>query len=43
MPTRPSAAAASTLVGGRGNLKNASVTFFFFGMKLLWDDISNIS
>ena len=37
MPTRP-------LGGGRGNLKNASVTFsHFFGMKLLWDAISNIS
>ena len=30
--------------GGRANLRNASVTFFlFFGMKLLWDDINNIS
>ena len=44
MPTRPSssasslsaaAAAASTLRGGRANL--------FFGMRLLWDDINNIS
>ena len=46
MPTRPSAAAAvsaSTLRGGRPNLRNASVTFLFFGMKLLWDDIDNIS
>ena len=49
MPTRPSSAAsaasasASTLRGGRANLRNASVTFSLFGMKLLWDDINNIS
>ena len=52
MPTRPSAsssasssssAAASTLRGGRANLRNASVTFSLFGMRLLWDDINNIS
>ena len=42
MPTRPAAvASASTLRGERGrtNLRN----FLFFGMKLLWDDINNIS
>ena len=51
MPTRPSSAAsaasavsASTLRGGRANLRNSSVTFsLFFGMKLLWDNINNIS
>ena len=44
MPTRPWSAAASALRGGRANLRNASVTFsLFFGMKLLWDDINNIS
>ena len=49
MPTRPSSASSSTFKGGggwggggRANLRNASVTFSFFGMKLLWDDI-NIS
>ena len=46
MPTRPSSS-ASTLRGGRTNLRNASVTFSlfvtYFGMKLLWDDINNIS
>ena len=33
MPTCPSSAAASsasTLTGGRANLRNASVTFYFF-------------
>ena len=30
--------------GGRGvNLRNASVTFTFLGMELLWDDINHIS
>ena len=46
MPTCPasaSAASASTLRGGRANLRNASVTFSLFCMKLLWDDITNIS
>ena len=33
---------ASTLRRGRTNLRHASVTFFF-GMKLLLDDINNIS
>ena len=28
--------------GGGANLRNALVTFFVFGMKLLWDDINNI-
>ena len=43
MPTHPSVS-ASTLRGGGGgaNLRNSSVTFSFFGMKLLWDDINNI-
>ena len=41
----PSAAASSvsTVRGGRANLGNDSVTFSFFGMKLLWDDINYIS
>ena len=44
MPTRLApAAASSTLRGGRANLRNVSVTFSLFGMKLLWDDINNIS
>ena len=30
MSTRPSAASASTLRGGRANLRNASVTFSLF-------------
>ena len=40
MPTRPSSASASTLRGGRANLRNVSVTFSlflawgFFGMTL---------
>ena len=49
MPTCPSyssasvsSSAASTLKRGRANLRNASVTLFF-GMKLLRDDINNIS
>ena len=29
--------------GGGGKLRNASVTFLFFCMKFLWDDINNIS
>ena len=29
--------------GGGVNLSSASVTFFLFGMELLWDDINHIS
>ena len=45
MPTRPSSTASSvsTLRGGKANLKRFSNFFLFFGMKLLWDDINNIS
>ena len=42
MVTRPSSA-ASTFRRGRANLRNASVFFSLFGMKLLWDDINNMS
>ena len=46
MPTRPSSAvsaASSTLRGRMANLRTHAVTFSFFCMKLLWDDINNIS
>ena len=45
MPTCPSSAAsASTLRGGKGQSQKRFSNFFsFFCMKLLWDDINNIS
>ena len=50
MPTRPASASsssASTFKGGGGgkgqSQKRFSNFFSFFGMKLLWDAINNIS
>ena len=46
LPTRPSSssAAASTLRGGKGlSQKRFSNFFSFFDMRLLWEDINNIS